>query len=248
MLIFIDESFRVSKSTTDKSVGALGGIGIPEEDFDMVVREIFQLKTLHFGYSKAKSIELKSKILFKPQLFKTYPAGTVLPPYLEFANDLLQYIIAKKLFLFGSVCFEDSLSNFSCQDVCALDKTFVFLFERIHEFLKREYPRKKAKIIFDDRGYTVNKLNAEAITNFFVRSPIGLAMSNIIKTPFFSISQAQNIGLQLSDIIAGILSLKFAGEPRIEHHWKIMKTGLYRWEKELKDGTKIKATSLKVLK
>lgn len=245
MLVFIDESFR--QLSTGKTVGVLGGIGIPEEQFVMLDKEIFQLKTKHFGLVKAKNVELKSKRLFKAKVFKARDAGAPAPPYLEFTTELLRYLISKKVFFFGTVCFEDSLSNFSCQNVCALDKTFVFLFERIQVYLNREYPAKNAKIIFDDRDYKTNKLNAEAITNFFTRSQAGLAMTNIIKTPFFSISQAQNIGLQLSDIIAGIISLKFTGETRIEEHWKIMKAGFYRWEAEKKDGGKVLSNSLKVI-
>ncbi len=248
MLIFIDESFQISRTNKDKSVGVLGGIGIPEEQFHTVVNDIFQLKAKHFSPEIAKEMEIKGKELFKPYVFKLQQKG-IKSKNIELGNDVLQYIVSKKLYVFGTVCFEDTLSDFSCRDVYALDKTFVYLFERIDTYLKNEYPTKMAKIIFDDRHYKINKLNSEAITNFFVRSPVGLAMSNIIKVPLFAISEAQNVGLQLSDLVAYVFGLKFSGDPRIKEQWKLLKTGLYRWEKVINSaGGKINATSLKVLR
>lgn len=249
MLIFIDESFQISRSNKDKVIGVLGGIGIPEEDFRVVVSDIFALKAKHFGIEKAKTMEIKGSHLFKPYVFKLKDKG-IKSKNIELGNDLLQYIVSKKLPIFGTVCFEDSLSAYSCQDVHSLDKTFIYLFERIDIYLKNEFPQKMAKIIFDDWGYVINKLNSEAITNFFVRSPAGLAMSNIIKVPLFAISQAQNVGLQLSDLLAYVIGLKFTGESRIFEQWNLLKAGLYRWEKQigLRSDEKINATSLKVLR
>lgn len=250
MLIFLDESFQNSRTNINKSVGVLGGIGIPEEELHTVVNDVFALKVKHFGVTKAKEMEIKGKELFKPYVFNLQKKG-IKSKNIELGNDLLQYIVSKRLFVFGTVCFEDSLKAFTCQDVHALDKTFIYLFERIDVCLKNEFPDKMAKIIFDDRGYQVNKLNSEAITNYFVRSPAGLAMSNIIKFPLFAISQSQNVGLQLADLAAYIIGLKFSGESRIINQWNLLKTGLYRWEKQIISSnitTNINATSLKVLR
>lgn len=101
-----------------------------------------------------------------------------------------------------------------------------------------------AKIIFDDRGYKINKKNSEAITNFFVRSPAGLALDNIVKTPFFAISEAQNVGLQLADVVNTVIGLKFSGNKDIEPYWQMFKPAFYTWKKN--DG--MNQSSLKILR
>ena len=101
-----------------------------------------------------------------------------------------------------------------------------------------------AKLIFDDRTYSINKINAETITNFFSRSPTGLSFDNILKTPLFGISQSQNIGLQLADVVTYIIGLTFAGFEDARPFWKELKKAIYSWRKS--DG-KLQS-SLKVLR
>ncbi len=243
MLIFFDESFRKSKSMSNKSLGILCGIGIPEEQLYSVVADVYQIKYKNLGADFAKNDEIKGKELFKNYVFALEAKG-IKSKHLALGGDLVDYIVSKKLPIFGCVCFEDGLQLFKCGDVSFLDKTFFYIFERIDIYLKREYPQKMAKLIFDDREYSINKSNAEAITNFFVRSPIGLAMDNIIKTPFFAISQAQNVGLQLADFVTTIIGLKFARSTNIEPYWQRLRSGIYTWKK---DGL-YRQTTLKILR
>lgn len=243
MLIFFDESFRNTSTNPVRTTGTLCGIAIPENSLHDVVKDVYQLKYNHLGEEYAKEKEIKGKDLFKNYVFKLEEQG-IKSKNLSLAEDILDYIISKQLIVFGCVSFEQDSQVFKCQNVKSLDKTFVYLFERIDIYMKREKPNSLAKIIFDDRGYTINSQNSEAITNFFVRSPQGLAMDNILKVPLFAISEAQNIGVQLADFVTSIISLRFTGEKRIDRHWKKLKTCFYKWQ----HNSEIKNTSLKIIK
>jgi hypothetical protein len=87
-------------------------------------------------------------------------------------------------------------------------------------------------------------MNAEAITNFFVRSPAGIALTSVIKTPLFAVSQAQNIGLQLADFVCYIVGSKFSGDVEMEPFWKALKQSFYRWQ----GNAGFAGSSLKVLR
>jgi Protein of unknown function (DUF3800) len=243
MLIFFDESFRKSKTVVDKPVGMLLGIAIKEEELSQIVSDVFHLKVNHFGAEIAKKMEIKGAELLKNWVFELEKKGTP-STNLAFASDLLDYIIFKKLIVLGCVCFEAELHDFKCEDVRSLDKTFFYVFERVDIFMKHEHPDRLAKLIFDDRDFHINKTNSEAITNFFVRSPAGLALTSVVKIPFFAISQAQNIGLQLADFVNYIVGSRFIGDPKIDPYWKKLKNSFYTWDA----GSGIKGSSLKVLR
>lgn len=243
MLIFFDESFRDTSTHPVRSTGTLCGIAIPEKVLHQIVVDVYQIKYNNLGEHYAKEKEIKGKDLFKNFVFNLEAKGTK-SKNLLLANDLLDYISSKELKIFGCISFEQNSQAFQCQNVIALDKTFRYLFERIDVYMKKEKDSCLAKIIFDDRGYSINKLNSEAITNFFVRSPQGLAMNSIMKVPLFAISQAQNIGIQLADFVTSIISLRFSGEKKIDPYWKKLKPCIYRWKHE--NG--ITNTSIKVIK
>lgn len=210
MLIFFDETFRQSLRQKGISFGALCGIVIPEKELGRIAADVYQLKLKHFGPEFARNQEIKGKELLKNWVFRLAAQGQV-SKNLSFASDLLAYIEARKLRLFGCVCFDNKYHQFRCDYVTALDVTFRYVFERIDMFMKINYPENMAKLIFDDRDYGINRKNSEAITNFFQRSAVGLSMDSIIKTPFFAISQSQNIGLQLADFVTTIIGLRFSG-------------------------------------
>jgi hypothetical protein len=128
--------------------------------------------------------------------------------------------------VFGCVCFEKQLQRFQVDDVKALDKTFRYIFERIDLFMKIYHPDEMAHLIFDDRDYGINQKNSEAITNFFQRSAKGLAMDSIVKTPFFAISQSQNVGLQLADFVTTVIGLRFSSHEKIKPFFRAMKEAI----------------------
>lgn len=228
MLIFFDESFRKSRSPHKRSFGVLGGIAIPEKEMYRVSTDVFQIKLKHFGYEFASDKEIKGKELLKNRVFEHLANGNK-RPNLFFTEDLLQYITFKKLYVFACVCFEPGIQRFKCNDVRALDSTFFFLFERVDMFMKIEHPSQLAKLIFDDRDYGTNNPNASAITNFFIRSPRGLTFDSILKTPFFAISQSQNIGLQLADFVTTIIGLRFESCVHIQPYFDLLKPCFYNY-------------------
>jgi hypothetical protein len=61
--------------------------------------------------------------------------------------------------------------------------------------MKREFPGRIAKLVFDNRDHRTNELNARAITNFFVGSSLGLGYDSILRVPMFAVSQGHNYGL-----------------------------------------------------
>ncbi len=242
MLVFFDETFRDSLEHPGRSLGALCGIAIPEKQLHRVANDVFQLKRKHMGNEYASNHEIRGKELLKNYAFKLEKQGQQ-SRNIELAFDLLNYIQAKRLHVFGCVCFEKGMQRFQCEDVRALDNTFRYLFERIDMYLKIAHPDRMAKLIFDDRDYGINKKNAEAITNFFQRSSWGLSLDSIVKTPFFAISQAQNVGVQLADFVTTIIGMRFSSHPEGYRFFEIIKRCLFRYEH---NGHCV--TSLRVLK
>jgi hypothetical protein len=222
MLIFFDETFRESLRHSNVSLGALCGIGIPENELSRIAYDVYQLKLKHMSADYARNHEIKGKDLLKNYVFRLAARG-IASKNLALANDLIEYIVSKKLPIFGCVCFEKQLQRFQVDDVAVLDKTFRYLFERIDTFMKIYRPDEMANLVFDDRDYGINQKNSEAITNFFQRSAKGLSMDSIVKTPFFAISQSQNVGLQLADFVTTVIGLRFSSHEQIQPFFSAMK-------------------------
>ncbi|MBL9160984.1 MAG: DUF3800 domain-containing protein [Verrucomicrobiales bacterium] len=230
MLIFLDESFRTDKTQPEPApFGVLAGVALREDSLTEVARDVYQLKYKHLGADFARDGEIKGKELTKRYAFKLEEQGIV-SNNLNLARDLIRYLRRKKIPVFGCVCFQEDLQGFKCQNLTALDRTFRYLFERIDMFIKIEAPAQKAILVFDDRDHGTNANNATAITNFFLRSADGLALNSIIDTPFFGISQAQNVGLQLADFVTTIIGQHFEQMPQIEPMWEELNKSIYRWQ------------------
>ena len=242
MLFFFDESFRESLAHPGVSLGALCGVGVSEAQLRRVGDDIYELKHKHFDLEFARSSEIKGKELFKNYVFALQKKGMG-SKNLALGLALVDYIYTRHLPVFGCVCFEKGIQQFRVDDVTALDKTFRYLFERIDTWMKMHRPNEKALIVFDDRGYGINRKNAEAITNFFQRSNQGAAMDSIVQTPLFAISQAQNVGLQLADVVTTIISLRFCSHVDIKPVFTSLKRSIPTFEQ--KGGARVSA--LKVL-
>lgn len=243
MLVFFDESFRTSSKYEGISLGVMCGIAIPEIDLARVARDIYLLKVKHLGAKYASEREIKGKELFKPFVFTLEEKGHK-SHNLALASDILDYIIARGLRIFGCVCFEQGIQKFEVANVAQLDKTFQYIFERVDMFIKLRHQKDMAILVFDDRNFDTNKTNSEAITKFFQRSARGLALDSIVGTPFFAISQAQNVGLQLADFVTTIVGLRFASEERIQPYFEKLQKALFYF----KNQSGMKISSLKVLR
>lgn len=82
--------------------------------------------------------------------------------------------------------------------------------------MKIYHPDEKALLVFDDRGYGINQKNAAAMTRFFQRGAGRERFTSVLQTPFFGISQTHNVGLQLADIVATVIGLRFQGSHDIK--------------------------------
>ena len=242
MLVFFDETFRTSKVRDGEiPLGALCGIAIPEDQLTRVANDIFKLKQKHLGDDFAREDEIKGKELLKNYVFRMREAHGQ-SKNLDLVADLIRYIKRKKFRVFGTVCFEEKFHKFKCEDMTALDMTFRFLFERIDMFMQIEHPKDMAILVFDDRDHGTNLRNATAITNFFLRSPYGLSMNKVLDTPFFGISQAHNIGLELADLVTTIIGMRFEKSPNGIEFFDQLKPCIYRWQDppgKLHSGLKI---------
>jgi hypothetical protein len=228
MLIFFDESFHNSRRDPAVSLGALCGVGIPEEQMTQIAMDIYALKYKHLGAQFASDGEIKGKELFKPWVFKLAQRG-IASQNLRLGADLIDYIVGKRLPVFGCVCFQKDLQRFQATDVMALDDSFRFLLGRVDTYMKRERPDDLACVVFDDRNNGINARNAAAITNFFQRDVRGLTMDSIVRTPFFAISQAHNVGLQLADLVAAIIGLRFSSNRSIAPYYAKLRKAIPSW-------------------
>src|ERR1035441_8677695 len=163
MLFFFDESFRESLAHPGVSLGALCGVSGPKAQLRRMADDIYELKRRYFGSEFARDSEIKGKELFKNYVFALQKKGIV-SKNLALGQELVEYIHARRLPVFGCVCFEKGMQNFQAEDVTSLDKTFRYLFERIDTWMKINRPDDRALIIFDDRDYGINRKNPEAIT------------------------------------------------------------------------------------
>jgi hypothetical protein len=227
MLIFLDETFR--KSARGHEFGAVCGIGIPEDAFGKIAADIFSMKWNSFGDQFAKERELKGAELLKNRNFDR-PELPSSKAYVSFVYDLTRYIVRQKLATFGVICFDPRFRSFRCDDPHRLDVTFRALFERIDGYMRNEFPARRAKLVFDDVDYGTNRTRAEGITNFFNRTSIGRGYDTIIRTPFFAVSQAQNIGLQLADVVTSIYGMRFQGRREVDPFFRELKKSLYRFQ------------------
>src|SRR5208282_1946305 len=111
MFVFFDESFRQSRSPHKRAFGVLAGITIAEKDIHRVSHDVFLLKLKHFGHDFATEKEIKGKELLKNRVFQHLQNGKKTASLL-LAEDMLAYINAKKLYVFGCVCFEQEIQKF----------------------------------------------------------------------------------------------------------------------------------------
>lgn len=51
----------------------------------------------------------------------------------------------------------------------------------------------------------------------------------MIRTPFFAVSQAQNVGLQLADVVTTVCGMRFAGQREIDPLFRLLGKCLSRY-------------------
>ncbi|MFW6132741.1 MAG: DUF3800 domain-containing protein [Planctomycetota bacterium] len=211
MLVFLDETFR-RHARTGRRFGALSGVAIPEDVFQSFQSLVFHCRRPYHNMGildpndELHGTSLLNKTTRKMREKRGYSY------HWNLVEDVLNLAQSQQVRVFGVVCFRSPLHTFVCGDQSQLDVTYRYLFERIDRYVKREYPGRVAKLIFDNRDHRTHVKNARAITNFFVRSQIGLGYDSILRVPFFAVSQGHNYGLQVADLVTTVIGLRFQGE------------------------------------
>lgn len=226
MLLFLDESFRKNQNT-QVLFGVLAGVAIPEDTCHAFQRDFFEVRRPYYGKELGHDDEIKGKELLGSTTFKVREKGGISAQW-SLAEDLLGFARSRRVKVFGVVCFRTGLRSFICANDTSLDVTFRDLFERIDLYVKREFPGRIAKLIFDNRDHTTNERNARAITNFFVRSALGLGYDSIRRVPLFAVSQGHNYRLQLADLVTAVIARYFQGNKRdVDPLWRTVRSMLY---------------------
>lgn len=230
----MDETFRFAENENGQKIpfGALCGVGIPIASYSRIANAVFRLKLEFMGKEYAEEKEMKGKKLLAPRTFRLRDENPQnIQKNILFVERLLDILEKNKLYVFGCVCWDMQMSQFACRDDKMLDLTFKSLCERINMFMKREYPEKKAIIVFDNRDAGTDEKNARSVTNYLVRSNAGKRMrSSILEVPMFAISQANNVGLQLADIVATIIGIYAEGSYCIDDLYHKLHRRFYTWK------------------
>jgi hypothetical protein len=238
VLVFLDESFREHKKTR-RPFGVLAGVAIPEDAFHTFQHDFFTVRRPYHGTVLKEDDEIKGgELLNRATLKRIQLRGN--SAHWSLAEDLLGFARSRRIKVFGVVCFRYGLKTFVCGDETKLDVTYRYLFERIDTYMKREFPRRVAKLVFDNRSHQTNEKNARAITNFFLRSKIGPGFDNILRVPFFAVSQGHNYGLQLADLVTTTIAVCFQGWYQYKPLWRIVQQMLYRVNIGGQDQTSLK--------
>ena len=234
MLIFLDKTFRVRLDKNGREIpfGALCGVGIPIESYSKIANAVFKLKLETMGKEYAEDKEIKGKKLLNNRTFRLMEANPEEPQKnIQFVSDLIDVLRRNKLPVFGCVCYDQQHRDFTCENDALLDSTFKSLCERINMYMKREHQDKKAILVFDNRDSGTDERNARAVTNFLVRSGNGRTMrSSILEVPMFAISQANNVGLQLADLVTTIIGIYATGESGVSDLYNQLHRQFYSWK------------------
>lgn len=217
-------------------------MAIPEDQFHTFQRDLFDLRRPYHGNVLGQDDEIKGKELLGTATFKVREKRGYSYQW-NLAEEILHYASRQKFKVFGVVCFRPGLHTFVCGDDTRLDQTFRDLFDRIDLFMKRSFPGRFAKLVFDNRDNRTNESNARAITNFFVKSTLGSGYDSILRVPFFAASQGHNYGLQLADLVTTVIALRWQGEKRITPLWKLV----YRMPDKQVQGA-LRISSLRVMR
>jgi hypothetical protein len=225
MLVFLDESFRTNINSGNE-FGVLAGVAIPEDVFHEFQLEFYKVRRPYHGVVLKEDQEVHGKELLKKATLKRLKSEGDSAQW-RLAGDLLDLAIRFRIKVFGVVCFRPTMKSFVCADEAKLDAPFRYVFERIDNYMKMEFPGRTAKLIFDNREHRTHEVNSRAITNFFVKSAIGKGYDSLLRIPLFAVSQGHNYGLQLADLVTTVVGVRFQGIKEFDPMWQRVKQMLY---------------------
>lgn len=237
MLFFIDETWQQTENKKYKA-GVLSAVPISSNIFNDFSMQVYNIKRKYLGFQGA-GLELKGQKVFQRYYFRLEKKG-VQSDQLNMARALYSFCEQQGVRIFASITFSQSELDLACANENQLERPFFFLFERINQFMKENSPDMVAKLIFDDRGVTLNQRISKSVSNFFHKSQVGRAFDRVLKVSFFAIS-TENVGIQMADLVGHIMGRRFTGDRNItaEFFQRAKKMQFESKENSLMKGIKV---------
>jgi hypothetical protein len=203
MLIYCDEAWRENQH--GKKVGTLAAVAIPRTEYNGLSDRLFLAAQKYFGFENARTREIKGKILLNPYEFRREANDEQISMKLSFAREVLEELRSRSIRVFASVVYRRDQVDLLCEDPELLDRPYLYLMERIHEYMRELGAGRIATFTFDDRGLKQNARVAEAYRNFLSRSRIGRSFHTLLRSPFFAYSSI-SLGLQAADLVCTVVN------------------------------------------
>ena len=230
--LFVDES---GHDRSESPYEILAGIAIEDRDLWNLIQAVQEAEIRIFGqrYSKGPS-ELKGRRLLKRKVFRHAAQLPQFPPderrFLaqaclasgEIAGKREITALAQAKLAYVSELF-DLCARFHCKAFASiinvsvprpaesdyLRKDYAYLFERFYYFLEDNQPLHAGIVVFDELEKSKSHILLEQMEQYFMRTAKGRARAGqIIPEPFFVHSDLTT-GIQISDLIAYIISWGF---------------------------------------
>ncbi len=130
-----------------------------------------------------------------------------------------------------------------------LHKVASDIYQLKYKHLGAEFARDgeiKGKDLLKNYTFAMAKkgIDSRNIALAILRSAQGLSLDSIIKTPFFAISQSQNVGLQLADFVTTIVGLRFMSHPEAAPYFEALKRCRFAYQ----NNAGYWANSLKIIR
>lgn len=237
MLIFCDEAWK--ERADGRKVGTIAAVAIPKDRYNALADRIFFLAEKYWGFENARSREIKGKQLLNAYELRREEHGQA-SMKLSFARELMEELRAQSIKIFAIVVHREHEVDLLCEDPDRIDRPYLFLMERIHEYMLELGERATASVTFDDRGMKLNGQVATAYGNFLTRSKVGRSFHTLLRHPFFAYSHNSR-GLQLADLICTIVNRQHTLDrtPRIEGFYNIVRRLQWTAAEENEEGYRL---------
>lgn len=195
MLFFIDESWQ---AIGGREIGALGGVAIPESRYNAFCGEVFAVKRGLLGAKELTDSELKGNSCFAKSAFRKRAAtgSSRLLDATERTFDALKRHRGKVFLIWTS---DPTLSLLRNPNSEALSKPYRQLLFDMRAFMRKEAPRRRGALSFDQRHHREDEATACAVSNYLFRAR-GDWPERFTQVPNFTASSISP-GLQAADLV-----------------------------------------------
>ncbi len=237
--LFIDESGHDRKASPYE---VLAGVAVKDSELWSIVNEMHSAELRFFGrrYSLGEQEELKGTNLLKKKVYyHAAYAGDIRP---EDVRDLAKFALdngakAQRLHLKAlalaklgyvqevfNICLKHDCKAFASivetdaesTSTDGLRKDYAYLFERFFYFLEDNEPREHGIIVFDELDKSKSHILVGQAHTYFKSTAIGRHRASLIVPEPFFVHSDLTTGIQISDLIAYIISWGFRSHQLIK--------------------------------